>query len=238
MAGRGPGPVRGTPGVRAGRHARHRGPGPRGPVRVAVARVGAVSVPTPAQRLPPVHRGPAPYGGSGRGLPPGGPSRPARPPTGRGPASRHRQGLSGGPHRGRRRPDEDYRLPHGIQRGRHRPSGGHGRTPPAAPRRGHPPGPRRRRHHPVGGRCVGQHPPAGTAGCPNRGGLHRHRSVSLELVEGRPGTRTGGPDPACPKRWRRGRGARRLLPRCWPTGAAGRGRICGPGRGLDAHRGG
>ena len=139
-----------------GRSAGHRGDrGARPARRVGAhpARVGAGAVAAAAQRLPPLHRRPAPVRGRGqRGRPdrPGVPARPAR--AGRA-AARHRQGAARRPHRGRAwtsspasgprlgLPPEDVDVLVDA-----------GPPPPAAARRGHPPRPRRPRHDRRGGR--------------------------------------------------------------------------------------
>ena len=58
-----------------------------------------VRSPPAAQRLPPLHRRPAPVGGGGQRRRPGRPGGPPRPAGARRPAPRHRQGLPGRPHR-------------------------------------------------------------------------------------------------------------------------------------------
>ena len=86
---------------RSAGHRGDRGARPARPVGAHPARVGAGAVAAAAQRLPPLHRRPAPVRGGGQRRRPdrsGVPPRPAR--AGRA-AARHRQGAARRPHRGR-----------------------------------------------------------------------------------------------------------------------------------------
>ena len=105
-------------------------------VKVA-ARVGARPQPAAAQRLPPLHRRPAPLGGGGQRRGAGRPGLPPRPARGRRAAARPRQGLPGRPHRGRDRAGGAHRPPDGLRPHRHRGAGPDGPPPPPAPRRRH-----------------------------------------------------------------------------------------------------
>ncbi len=177
---------------RAGQPARRRPPGDRcvggaGPGRDhghAAARLGTGPEPAAAQRRAPVHRRPAPRRGRGRSgcvRPPGRPSRPA---AGRRAAARHRQGLAGGPLRGRRRGGGGPGPAPGLRPGGRRGPGDPGAAPPAAAGHRDPARPRR----PGDGRARRRVRPHARGARPaaraDRGRRARHRPGRVDRVEG------------------------------------------------------
>ena len=86
------------------RHRGDRGARPARRVGAHPARVGAGAVAAAAQRLPPLHRRPAPVRGRGQRGRPDRPGVAARPARARRAVARHRQGPARGPHRGRHGP--------------------------------------------------------------------------------------------------------------------------------------
>ena len=151
---------------------------------------GAVQAPT--QRLPPLHRRPAPVRDGRQRLGAGRSGRATRPAGGGRAAARHRQGLPRRPHRGRHRGRARHGRAHGLPARRHRRAAGHGPPPPAAARRGHPPRPR-----PTRARSAGS--PTGSASLATLrllDALTEADSLAtgpggLELVEGRAAGRAG-----------------------------------------------
>ncbi len=160
---RDPAALRGAARPRPRRHLGDRGPRPHRPLGAVPARVGRRAQPSAAQRLPPLHRRPAPAGGHGQRRRPGGPGGPPRPAAGGHAAARHRQGARRRPHRGGHGPDRRDRTEDGLLRGRHRGARRPVPPPPAAARRGHPARPERRGHHRRGGRRGGGSHPAAPA---------------------------------------------------------------------------
>ena len=77
--------------------------------------MGAGAQPAAAQRLPPLHRRPAPLGDGGQRRGAGRRGRAPRPARGRRAAPRPRQGLPGRPHRGRHRARRAHRAAHGLR---------------------------------------------------------------------------------------------------------------------------
>ena len=133
---------------RAPRHPGDRGARPAGPVGARAARVGGRAEQAAAQRLPPLHRRPAPDGDGRQRRRPRRPHRPARPARARArcsttsaratPATTPRWASSCSPPSGRGM---------GFAARRRGGAAGDGAPPPAAARRRHPARPRRPRHH-------------------------------------------------------------------------------------------
>ena len=168
---------------------RHRQNGVTRPARPAGpphSRVGRRAQQAAAQRLPHLHRRPAPPGGRRAVRRVDRQRRATRPAADRHAPARYRQGVPRRPHDRRHGSGRTHRDTHGVLTGRRRGARRPGAPPPAAARHRDPARPGRPDHHrPRGPRRRRPGDPAPPRR-PDGGRQPGHRSVRLGPVEGRP----------------------------------------------------